>query len=287
MAITIHNTSVAGWGSTGTTATVTKNSSLAVGDLMVGQVVTIIDNSGDVINTPSGWTKIGSEVKLNTSGSTYLHQCLFWKTADSSDVAASNFSFTFTSSTFYNAAIYRVSGQNAASPIDNNASGTQADNANFSASGFTPTYGNEGFIIFGANFNGDGTASGYAIATDDPSWTEDYQSSAGGNRCIVGASAVRTASTATGNFSFSGVGAGNDTVGQMIAIKVIVDVTVSPSVVTSTGTLNAPTVSGGATVSPSTVTGSSTVNTPSDIGQADWSAVDKSDTASFTNLNKS
>jgi hypothetical protein len=287
MAITIHNTSVAGWGSVNTSVTVSKNTGLAVGDLMVAQVVTIIDNSGDVINTPSGWTKIGSEVKLNTSGSTYLHQTLFWKIADSGDTAASNFTFTFTSSTFFNAAIYRVSGMNTVNPIDQNASGTVADNANFSASGFTPTYGDEAYIIFGANFNGNGTASSYAIATDNPTWNEDYESSSSGNRCIVGASAIRSASTATGSFSFSGVGAGNDTVGHMIAIKTIVDVTVSPSVLTSTSTLQAPTISGGASVSVSTLTATSEVKTPTEIGRADWSTQDKSDTGTWSVLNKS
>lgn len=285
MAISIINTSVAGWGSGNTTSTVTKNTGLAVGDLIIGHVVTIIDNSGDVINTPSGWTKIGSEVKLNTSGSTYLHQALFWKVADSGDVAAANFSFTFTSSTFFNSAIYRISGQNT-TPIDNNASGTQADNANFSASGFTPSYANSGFIIFAANFNGDGTASGYAIATDNPTWTEDYESTAGGNRGIFGASAIRTAATATGNFSLSGVGAGTDTVAQMIAIRPIVDVTVSPSVITSTGTVLSPTVTGGATVSPSTITATGTVHEP-ESGQADWSAKGKSTGGSWSNTNKS
>lgn len=286
MAITFHNTSVAGWGSSNTTVTVTKNTSLAVGDLMVAQVVTILDNSGDVINTPSGWTKIGSEVKVNTSGPTYLHQCLFWKIADSGDTAASNFSFTFTSSIFFNGAIYRISGHSA-TPIDNNASGTTQDNGSFSAAGFTPTYADEGFIIFGSSFNGDSTAGSYAIATDNPTWTEDYESTSSGNRGIFAASATRSAATATGNFSFTAAGASPDTTGQMIAIKAPVSVTVSPSTMTSTGTVNAPTISGGATVSPTTITATSEVKTPAHNNQADWSAVDKSDTASWSNQSKS
>lgn len=287
MAFQVQNTSVAGWGGSNTTFTITKNTSLAVGDTMVAHIVCIVDNSGDVINTPTNWTKIGSEVKLNTSGSTYLHQCLFWKIATAGDVAASNFTFTFTvSATFFNGAIYRISDANGVTPIDVEASGSQADSATFDKPGVTPTYADSIYLILASKTNGDDAAIGtYAIATSNPSWTEDYDSNTA-TRAIAGASASRSAATATGNFSFVMNGAACDSIGQLVVIKPIVNVTVSPSVINSTAAVLSPTVTGGATVSVSTINSTATVLTP-EAGQSDFSAQSKSTGGTWTPQPKS
>ena len=269
---------------------VTKPVSLAVGDLMVG-FVTSNDNTetGGAINLPSGWTSITTGDRISISGSACAHLRAFYKVADSSDAAASNFTFTAADapSTMFGA-IYRITGQTLSSITDGSGSGVQLDTATPSiAAGFTPTTANNLYLMLGGSIGGPPTGfSSQAIATDNPSWTEDFEDS-GSSVKTFGAHATRSQTTATGNVSFSNGGdATTDNGVILVAIKEGFGVTVSPATVTGTSTVNAPTVSGGATVEPATVTATSTVNIPTSMGQAIWSNQSKN-TTTWTNENKS
>lgn len=153
---------------TGTTGplVITKPTSLAVGDTMVAG---ICSNGGTGLAAPAGWTTIASTALLDT----------FYKVADSSDVAATNFTFTYSSTpTFCQGWIARLSGT-ATVPLDQVNTGTGAATGSVSISGITPTKAGGLFFIVGAL--NDNTAAGspswsaQAIATDNPvSWTEDY-----------------------------------------------------------------------------------------------------------------
>lgn len=87
--ITLESTAVAGRSSSGT-LTVTKPTGLAVGDLLVFAGQSMLQGASVNIATASGWTSA-----ISTGGTSYFASVQH-KVADSSDVAASNFSWTFT-----------------------------------------------------------------------------------------------------------------------------------------------------------------------------------------------
>ena len=225
----VATTSAGTWSSNASSKAISKPTGLAVGDLMVAQI-TCINDPARTINVPTNWTAVSAQVDNTTSGSTVMSQRLVWKIADSGDVAASDFTFTLSASaTFLNAAIARVTGANPNNTIDQNASGTTSNNESLSAAGVTPTYGDTLFFIFGSSFNGNGTASTYAVATSNPSWTEPYEVVGGSTQGIFMAHAARTQSTATGNFSFTGGGGPGttDLIGHLVAIRPLVAATIT------------------------------------------------------------
>lgn len=98
MAATIESTSTAVW-TTGASLTITKPSGLSVGDLMVAAIGGVAEGN----TTPSGWTKDASKAQGGN-----VETSVFSKIANSTDVAASNFTFTSTSN-FLSGIIYRIS----------------------------------------------------------------------------------------------------------------------------------------------------------------------------------
>ncbi len=80
---------------TNTTLTITKPTGLAVGDVMIAQIMQSGNNNvssiGDASST--GWTQIAGS-NINAVNRNYSRATLLYKIATSSDVAATNFSFT-------------------------------------------------------------------------------------------------------------------------------------------------------------------------------------------------
>lgn len=191
----------------GSNRTLAKPTGLAVGDLMVVHLATVDNTSGGSggFNLPSGWTDLYSgftNVNLNSC----VRNNIFSKFADSSDVAASDFSFQKdgTPTNAAGAALFRIS--NAAAVAaggdnDNNTTTPSFVNAT------TPTANNALllFLLSSADAGqASGTASGYAIAVDNPTWTERYDFSANlsSDRGLMsGATASRYSIEAPGNFS--------------------------------------------------------------------------------------
>ena len=88
-----------------TTIQIAKPSGLAVGDTMFAQ---LWSRSGSTYTTLSGWSVLYSATPSLAGAS---QPCsVFYKTADSGDVAASTFDFTNGTSTVKSGAIIRVSG---------------------------------------------------------------------------------------------------------------------------------------------------------------------------------
>lgn len=80
---------------TGTTLTITRPSGLAVGDVMIANIVQADNDAGTALSdaTSSGWTVIpGSQFGVNGNDKWWGN--LLYKVANASDVAAANFSFT-------------------------------------------------------------------------------------------------------------------------------------------------------------------------------------------------
>lgn len=109
--------------SSGTSIVIPKPSDLLVGELMLAFVMQA--GLGNVA-TPTGWTAIRRTQRDGTL------DCIiesFWKIADSSDVAASDFTFTSDTNNGYTGCIHRISATDPTTPInaDNQSNGSAVD----------------------------------------------------------------------------------------------------------------------------------------------------------------
>lgn len=287
MAITVQSVGVSGTDfASGTSCVITKPSGLAEGDLMVA----VLGNTvGDFAN--ADWTSI--LVGLPESGNTRMET--FYKIADADDVAASN--FTFTCSSGSNAGfILRITGHNASSPV---LAGSLTDNVTndqtptYNDMSVTPSYANSLLIypifIYGGNTAGQGI-SGYAIATDNPTWTErgEIINSAGGTAIAV-ATATRSAITATGNATavLDDNDGDENSIAEMIVINPIQDATITPLVIDIVASVQAPTIKVGVVLTPSVVTITTSIQAPSVKIRTEWANQDKSSAPTWANQDKS
>lgn len=239
MAIAFQSSQTKAFGSS-STAVVTKPVSLAVGDLMVAHIVAVQDNVSD-IGLPSLWTEITSL----DSGSVVTR--VAYKIADSGDVSASNFTFTFSGSCLNGASIARITGAST-NFTTGTYSSTTTQSSHVYTGGITPPFANS-LLFFVNYFNDQGggatnTASNYAIVTSNPSWTEAYDFGTGTSPGLAMslAYAIRPEITATGNFSVDS-STSCDGRGVLIAIAPIVDATANPTVISLLISVVAPLVS--------------------------------------------
>jgi hypothetical protein len=217
----------------GDTSNVAKPSGLAVGDIMVAHVVFYADGAAggsDSVTPPSGWAEI--DLTLIDGGMMYSA----WKIADSSDVAASTFDFT-SSGTAGNRAtmgrIMRITGgrESNVAYVSEEGGGT---GTTITVGTITPSVANS-LIVFlvGAGHSANPqSASAYAMATSNPSWTEQYNAqydTGAQTASIAAATAVRPETTATGNNTAT-LSASHAWAGHVFAIEPALSVSSSDSV---------------------------------------------------------
>lgn len=94
MAVPVIQSSNTATGTAVSSLTITKPSGLAVGDLLVAIIATSASGTVRTHTTPAGWTVIQKD---GTSAA--FRPVAYYKVADSSDVAASNFTFSLSGST--------------------------------------------------------------------------------------------------------------------------------------------------------------------------------------------
>lgn len=266
----------------GSSVTVTKPTGLEVGDLMIFHYG--FNDATDTASTISGWTH---EVNNQTAGT--FKTGLQWKIAEASDVAAANFTLSLSGAVVNPiGAIIRITGFSATGLLnDAGAVSTNNSTATFTNS-VTPATANSLMLFFAGNNEAQAT-SNYAIATDNPTWSEVYDVTGGGLVAISLAKATRSQTTATGNSSCTLVsGSTVDAYGIMVAIgsSISVSVTGSTGVLTLAG--NVGTVSAGANVTGSTgdltlAGNAGTVTTP----EPEWTNTSKSSAPSWSNITKS
>ena len=202
MAIAFETIQTATSGSPG--LTLTKPTGLTVGDLLVAGL-TISGDANPVITAPAGWTTTNTKTLDNGDARTSIFQ----KVAESSDVAASDFSFTATANTTGATVagfMTRISGFGIQSGfVTASGSGTT-----LSTGAMTPTRINNLMLIITASAsNGDltpPTSSGYQIVTNNPTWTERADVGIGSGSymaTIAVATASRPEITSTGAASFT------------------------------------------------------------------------------------
>lgn len=199
----------------------TKPTGLAVGDLMV---VAIIQLNTDSVTTPSGWSNFVN--KSSSGGSVQLR--FYSKTADSGDVAASNFTFVDDGDASpKTGSILRITGFHTASPTSVfNGDGTQASTATPSFTSTVTPDTPDSVILFAIGTYGSDTShtfSSYGIVTSNPSWTELMDLYYPNSTSSLGfglAWASRPQITATGNSSCT-ISISNRTqiVNEMIVVR--------------------------------------------------------------------
>jgi hypothetical protein len=184
---------------------------LAVGDLLVvaGTGLAAGTSSG-VVGAPStgGWTSIGTPTGQDG---------VFWKIADATDVAASSLAPSIpgttggSSSDAKTAAAYRITGIDTSNPIQVATALEGWSGSSPSASGITIT-GRQCLLLMLMLRAGSSTSnltwSGYAVATSNPTWTEQVDIDNNGTTSTrragqAGATApyAGTLGVSTGNFS--------------------------------------------------------------------------------------
>lgn len=188
------------------TLTITKPTSLAVGDLMVALLYSVSTTTNWA--TLSGWTLIGS---TSESTSTTAIVTILAKVADSGDVAASNFTFTPDSSSFReHGIIIRYTGDFSGGianlyviDADTNISGTPTYTG---TGGIVPIGNNSALLLGGVAGDGDVAHSNYAVTNNNPTWTERADGTVGATTVLdyFVATSTYAATTTTGNYSVDG-----------------------------------------------------------------------------------
>lgn len=234
MAVTIESVSTVTFSST-TNVTVPKPTGLAAGELMVAHIGGFV-NTPDEFATPAGWTQL---VESSDDSDDYGH-AVFYKTADSSDAAASDFTFNGTNSGSKAGAIFRISG--AASLQQATDTTAEASASPSYANTVTPSQANSLLLLLLIADSGC-SASNYAIATSNPSWTERYDLNDGGadgtGKMLAAASATRPETTGTGNSSAS-LSANIRSKGTLVVVAPVINATATVSAATLTAAVNDP-----------------------------------------------
>lgn len=254
---------------------------VSVGDLLIAHYT--FSDATDTMNTLAGWTHEISNVAVGNT-----HTGIQWKVADAGDAAAGSFTFSLTgASVAVQGGLVKVTGYISTDLLNDNRDTVGNSGSPSFANTVTPLSASTVLIFFlGVNTSTAPAVSNYAIANNNPIWTELYDIG-NTNSASAAATATYNFATATGNSSATVGGDGTqDTIGIMIAISAPVSVTISPSVLSMTMTVQAPTVTGGATVSPAVVSVTVTVQAPTvSAGVSKWTNTSRN-AASATNTSK-
>lgn len=291
---TVESVTTTNWADSRTSVTVAKPTGLTVGDLMVALVAV---SANSVTLSATGWTSARSQ---ENSGDGIKGE-IFWKIADSGDVAASNFTFNQSGAgTGMAGAILRISGyKNNAGVVIPITGSESADNDSTPSYAFslTPAEANAMLVFFTVAKNGGVNAANvtdYAIATSNPSWTERVElgASLGAVDLMMAcATAVRPETTNTGAWSLNFNGGGTTTVDSLgigIGIYPRQDVALSPSAVPVLASVPSQTLAASVGVAPDTITISAAVPDQTITTKDNpWSSSSKSGATGWSNLPKS
>lgn len=212
---TYQSTTSTGW-ITNTVFTATKPTSLAVGDIMIGHAYLASGFVG--LTPPTGFTSAGFSTIQSGAGANFY----YYKIATSADVLASGFTLTTSSSTSGVFNITRITDGDT-NPVNwkfgPNGGNTFTDNTATPsiAAGITPDADSLIMQFWCANTSITSIGS-YAIATDNPSWTEAYDVTDGSSTATSMAYASRSQNTTTGDMSAAGGSGSTDWAGTMISI---------------------------------------------------------------------
>lgn len=212
MALVVESYS-SGTATSSNNVTVTKPTGVTAGDLLV-----IIGNSSGSTFACSGFTLGGTWLYDGPGGISDCEVKLLYRIADSSDVSASNYTVTGSSSENGIVAMFRISGWSSGNPIYQSAAAGWAPTVSgtHTVSGLSiPRVGNQILIMVGASYDNTdsdyiGNFASYTVTSGDsnPSWTEVVDtnvttgSGALGRKSLGVAYATTTSTSTITAFSF-------------------------------------------------------------------------------------
>lgn len=215
---------------TGIGLTVTKPSGTVEGDLMFIHLMS--QDTTPNITPPAGWTLLNSVTA--TSGATEEHASgLYYKIAGASEGAS--YVFTADASNYVWGAC-RITGHAATSTVATSTVNA-ATGATATGTAITPVNPNSLLLFFVSQSTSGGTgtmtASGYAVVTSNPTWTEVYDAGLQ-SRSIALAKAVRpeVTSTGSGTATCSGGSGTRGTVTHLVAVNRSYNITVPAAALT-------------------------------------------------------
>jgi len=219
MAVAYESSSTVVFGS-GSSITLTKPTGLAEGDLM-------LTGFGGAINTssptaPSGWTKLVVDNPASDDRS-----LIYYKIADSGDVAASDFTWSWSISNPRAGVIYRFSGSEAPDIFDTqsntNVSGTGPFTVTMTGIDVTPVKTDSILVTFIHTYlTAANTISDYAVANNDPTWVEILDTyNAAADKTYASAYGPYSPASATGNLSFTNAAtmSSDKVIAQLVVIQ--------------------------------------------------------------------
>lgn len=275
-----------------------KPTGLAEGDLMLAFILTG-STSGNTVNTvptPSGWTLKLHAFHDSTADTHRVY--VFWKIADSSDVAASTFSFNCDNTDAENAAVLcRISGHAASNPLDTGVYGSNGSGANPTvniSNGIVRTTDTLMFMVWLTTNVSAGTQafSNYTVnGITNPSWTEIFDQD--NNSAEPVGAVAHAVSGAVGTVTSIEVdeadGDESNFIGIFVTLPPATPVTVNLDVLTIGAVVQEPALAGKASVTIDALSIGAAVQEPDTTQPTPkWSNTDKSDTnPSISNTAKS
>lgn len=204
MALVVESTSTVS-GSDSDTLTITKPTGVVAGDLLIATGVAY-----EAFITISGFTTAVSKLQDNSGSVQDAYVTILYRIADSSDVAASNYTVDASGTTSLGgASMYRISGWTSGNPvIYSSTTGSYADAASYAvgASSLSLTRPNNSLMIISvvqqSEENG-ATYAGYSVTSGEsnPTWTEVHEvsgvSTGGGLRTMAYATAYANSTSTT------------------------------------------------------------------------------------------
>lgn len=204
------------------------------GNLMIA-LIAMSSAGGRTLNSvPSGWIQI----QLTGSGGGSVPILgTYYKVASSE---SGNYTWGFSSSnTGVGGCIIRLSDVDTSSPVDtSNADDAISDGGGSAVFTNTITPSGDGMIIFAGAYRGNNTdPSGYAIVTNNPTWTERVVDDSTNGYIFSVATAQRPETSATGNSSLT-IGGGSAAAAHLIYVSLDRSVTIaidSPGILALSG----------------------------------------------------
>lgn len=213
------------------TLTINKPTGLVVGDLMLA---TISENATiGTFTPPSGFTSLANTQLAGTG----LHQQTFYKYATSTDVAASNFSWTTNSGVgnhFFGVIGAYQDASNSVIPQVSTASVTTATTSGtLTATGLTPVRASEMLVFLTSSRDATGTItiSSPAVATSNPTWSNAYTYAPVTLNKSQSDTATRAQTTATGNatIAYTSGGTSTNVITHFVLLENKIDNTQTPT----------------------------------------------------------
>lgn len=287
MAISVASTTTSAYSATADSSiTFTKPSGLSEGDVLVSAVC--IDTVSQTVQTKTGWTSVGA----GSTGFSKLYMKVQYKVADSSDVAATDFTFNYSGSASGDFGIlYRIADTtNDARFDDSDTDQAQTETEYSFTTSLTPDTADSIVILTFAGYDSPFPTIANPTTTPSLTFSQDYNDDDANNIAFAtfhASKSDQTEITAYGVDSSDGDAPDSRLRGVISVFNQVVDESGTTALLTATTTLNDGDGSAGTNGNANmAAAGTDTFNVAGTAEQEIWTNQNRSSTT-WTNQNKS